>query len=45
MSVAVDGSLSVEAAHTLAHAVEDEIRAKMKAITEVHVHVEPVAEG
>jgi cation diffusion facilitator family transporter len=43
MSVAVDGSLSVEAAHTLAHAVEDEIRAKMKAITEVHVHVEPVS--
>jgi cation diffusion facilitator family transporter len=41
MSVAVDGHVTVDAAHTLAHTAEDEIRRRLPEITEVHVHVEP----
>ena len=41
ISVAVDGDLTVDAAHTLAHATEDELCAKMPEVFEVHVHVEP----
>lgn len=44
MSVAVDGSLSVKIAHDIAHNVEDEVRAKMPEVTEVHVHIEPESE-
>lgn len=44
MSVAVDGSSSVDDAHTLAHEVEDAILRDMADITEVHVHVEPHSE-
>ena len=43
ISVAVDGELTVHAAHILAHATEDELCVKMPEIIEVHVHVEPAA--
>ena len=45
MSVAVDGTLPVKIAHDIAHTVEDEVRAKMHEVTEVHVHVEPESES
>ena len=41
MSIAVDGSLAVDSAHTIAHEVEDYIREEIDSIIEVHVHVEP----
>lgn len=41
MSIAVEGTLSVDAAHTIAHEVEDYVRTKISSITEVHVHIEP----
>jgi cation diffusion facilitator family transporter len=44
MSVAVDGSISVDSAHTIAHRIESEILQEMDEITEVHVHVEPDSE-
>ncbi|MBI5852343.1 MAG: cation transporter [Planctomycetes bacterium] len=37
----VDGSLSVVAAHTIAHEVESAIRAELEHVHEVYVHVEP----
>ncbi len=40
MQVAAD--MSVEHAHRLAHAVEDELRAKVPHVSDVVVHVEPV---
>lgn len=43
MSVAVDGTLTVNTAHDLAHTVEDRIRERIEEVTEVHVHVEPKA--
>jgi cation diffusion facilitator family transporter len=43
MSVAVDGGITVDAAHTIAHELEDLVRQEMRGITEVHVHVEPAA--
>ena len=45
MSVAVDGSLSVDSAHDLAHEVEDAVREQLDGVIEVHVHVEPAARG
>ncbi len=45
MTVQVDGKLTVESAHELAHAAEAEILRTMSNITDVHMHVEPVPEG
>lgn len=42
MVLTVDGSLRVDAAHELAHKVEQKLLAKFYRLTEVHVHVEPI---
>lgn len=42
MEIAVDGTIDVEAGHTIAHAVEAAIRAEHPRIREVAVHVNPV---
>lgn len=45
MIVLVDGELSVEAAHKIAHAAENEILKRITNVTEVHMHVEPAVSG
>ncbi|MHC5065774.1 MAG: cation transporter dimerization domain-containing protein [Planctomycetota bacterium] len=42
MILTVDGSMTVSAAHDLAHDVEEAILAEFDRLTEVHVHVEPI---
>jgi cation diffusion facilitator family transporter len=44
MHVEVDGSLSVAAAHHLAHEVKDAIRAKIPRVSDVTIHIEPFKE-
>jgi len=41
MHVEVDGSLTVDAAHDIAHQVQNTVRAKLPRITTVLVHIEP----
>ena len=41
MHIEVDGAMSVTAAHELAHAVKDAIRARLPRVSEVTIHVEP----
>ncbi len=41
MHIEVDGAMSVTAAHELAHAVEDAVRAQLPRVNEVTIHVEP----
>ncbi|GAA4898807.1 cation diffusion facilitator family transporter [Tessaracoccus lubricantis] len=45
LSVAVDGALTVEAAHGLAHAVEDHVRGTVPHLWQVNVHVTPEGHG
>lgn len=45
MVLLVPGDQSVRAAHSLAHAAEDRIRASLDHVTEVYVHVEPATEA
>ncbi len=42
MIVLVDGGITVEQAHRIAHAAEDEILKTMTNVIEVHMHVEPI---
>ncbi len=42
MVVLVQGKRSVEEAHEIAHAAEDLVRSRVRNITEVHIHVEPL---
>lgn len=44
MHVEVDGSLSVAAAHRLAHEVKDGIRARIPRVSDVTIHIEPFKE-
>lgn len=41
MQISVDGKLSVEDGHAIAHRVEDAVRQAIEEVTEVHVHVNP----
>lgn len=41
----VEGTISVSAAHVIAHDVEDAIRAELDHVREVYVHVEPAPDG
>ena len=41
MSVQVNGKLTVDEAHDLAHVVEAQVLAQLSNVTEVYVHVEP----
>jgi cation diffusion facilitator family transporter len=41
LNIRVDGSLTVRAAHELAHAVEARVRQQVAGVVDVHVHVEP----
>ena len=43
MHVWVDGTMTVDAAHAIAHRIKDEVRAKMPGVADVLVHVEPAA--
>jgi cation diffusion facilitator family transporter len=43
MHVEVDGALPVADAHDLAHAVKDDIRAKLPRVHDVTIHIEPFA--
>ena len=45
MIVLVDGALTVEHAHKVAHAAEARVLEAMDNVTEVHMHVEPVADA
>jgi cation diffusion facilitator family transporter len=45
MHLEVDGAMSVRAAHELAHAVEDAIRARLPRVNEVTIHIEPSPEA
>ena len=40
--VRVDGQMSVEVSHRIAHEVKDELRAKLPAVRDVLVHIEPL---
>ena len=42
LHVEVDPKLTVEAAHDLAHVIEDRIKTKMPVVVDVLIHVEPV---
>ncbi len=42
LNIGVDGALSVQAAHDVAHAVEERVRERIAGVVDVHVHVEPV---
>jgi cation diffusion facilitator family transporter len=41
LNIRVDGALTVQAAHELAHGVESRVRAAVPGVVDVHVHVEP----
>ena len=41
MHLEVNKTMTVEQAHTLAHAVKDNIRGRIPTVTEVSIHVEP----
>jgi divalent metal cation (Fe/Co/Zn/Cd) transporter len=41
MHLEVEKTMTVEEAHTLAHAVKDSIRERLPKVTEVSIHVEP----
>jgi len=43
MHVEVDGSLSVAAAHQLAHVVKDAIQSQLPRVSDVTIHIEPFA--
>jgi cation diffusion facilitator family transporter len=45
MIVLVDRNISVESAHGIAHAAENEVLKRIRNITEVHMHVEPAVSG
>ncbi|MEI7657287.1 MAG: cation diffusion facilitator family transporter [Phycisphaerae bacterium] len=46
MHIWVDGAMNVRDAHTLAHAVKDAVRARVPAVRDVLIHIEPApAEG
>jgi cation diffusion facilitator family transporter len=42
LAIIVDGGMTVEDGHQLAHRVEDELRAKLPGVVGVQIHVEPV---
>ena len=44
VDVEVDGDISVNKAHFLAHQVEEEIRAELRDVYDVIVHTEPVGD-
>jgi cation diffusion facilitator family transporter len=43
--VLVDGDLQVRAGHAIAHAVKDAVRAEVRAVADVLVHIEPADDG
>ena len=43
MHIEVDGHMRLDDAHTLAHAVKDHVRARLRRVSDVLVHVEPYA--
>lgn len=45
LAIAVDGSLTVDAGHDLAHEVEEAVKAAHDQVDDVHVHVEPYLEN
>jgi divalent metal cation (Fe/Co/Zn/Cd) transporter len=44
VDVEVDGEISVNKAHLLAHQVEEQIRTELKDVYDVLVHTEPVGD-
>jgi divalent metal cation (Fe/Co/Zn/Cd) transporter len=45
LHVLVDGGMSVHRGHAIAHAVKDAVRARIPAIADVLVHIEPFGPG
>lgn len=45
MHVEVDPGMTVEKAHTIAHAVKDRVRAKFPQVQDVLIHIEPTGQG